>query len=75
MNLHPVQSVTVPVRTRTLSPSGAPAEHLALAQMLAERRKMKMKNYGRKEEQQRRLPKKGQRGARKSIQKVNNKER
>ncbi len=40
MNLHPVQSVTASVRTRTPLPSGAPAEHLTLGQMLAERRKI-----------------------------------
>ncbi len=34
MNFRPVQSVTAPVRTR------APAEHLTLGQMLAERRKI-----------------------------------
>ncbi len=39
MNLHPVQSVTAPVRTRPSLSSGAPAEHLTIAQMLAERPK------------------------------------
>ncbi len=73
MNFHPVQSVTAPVRTRTSLPSGAPAEHLTLGQMLPERRKLKMKNYGRKRNSRNALPKKGQRRARKSIQKVNNK--
>ncbi len=43
MNLHPVQSVTATVRTRTSLPSGAPAERLTPGQMLAERRKIEDK--------------------------------
>ncbi len=39
MNLRPVQSVTAPVRARTSLPSGAPAEHFTLGQMLAGRPK------------------------------------
>ncbi len=52
MNLHPVQSVTAPVRTRTSFPSGAPAEHLTLWQMLAERRKIEAEKLRKEEEQQ-----------------------
>ncbi len=44
MILHPVQSVTAPVRTRTSLPSGDPAEHLTLGQLLAERRKIEDEN-------------------------------
>ncbi len=73
MNLHPVQSVTAPVRTRTSLPSGAPAEHFTLGQMLAERRKIEDEKLRKEEEQQRRLAEKGAKRARKSIQEVNNK--
>ncbi len=58
MNLHPVQSVTAPVRTRTSLQSGAPAEHLTLAQMLAERRKGEDEKLRKEEEQQKRLSRK-----------------
>ncbi len=51
MNLHPVQSMTAPVRTRTSLPSGAPAEHLTLGQMLSERRKIEDEKVRKEEEQ------------------------
>ncbi len=35
LDLHPVRSASVPVRKRTSLPSGAPAEHLAVVDMLA----------------------------------------
>ncbi len=73
MNLGPVQSMTAPVRTRTSLPFRAPAEHLTLGQMLAERRKIEDEKLRKKEEQQKRLAEKGEKRARKSIQKVNNK--
>ncbi len=73
MNLHPVQSVMAPVRTRTSLPYGAPAEHLTLAQMLAERRKIEDEKLRKEEEQQKRLAEKGAKRARMSTQKVNNK--
>ncbi len=73
MNLRPVQSVTAPVRTRTSLPSGAPAEHLTLGQMLAERRQIEDEKLRKEEEQQKRLAEKGAKRERKSIQKVNNK--
>ncbi len=72
MNLHPVQSVTAPVRTRTSLPFGAPAEHLTVGQILAERRKIEDEKLRKEEEQQTRLAEKGAKRARKSIQKVNN---
>ncbi len=62
MNLGPVQSITAPVRTRTSLPSGAPAEHLTLGQMLVERRKIEDEKLRKEEEQQKRLAEKGQRG-------------
>ncbi len=52
--------MTAPVRTRTLLPSGAPAEHLTLGQLLAERRKIEDEKLRKEEEQQRRLA--GKRG-------------
>ncbi len=58
MNLHPVQSVAAPVRTRTSLPSGAPAKHLTLGQMLAERRNFEDENYGRKRNSGNIFPKK-----------------
>ncbi len=73
MNLRPVQSMTAPVRKRTSLPSRAPAEHLTLGQMLAERRKIEDEKLRKKEEQHKRLAEKGAKRARKSIQKVNNK--
>ncbi len=59
MNLHPVQSATAPVRTRTPLPSGAPAEHLTLGQMLAKSQTMVDEKLRKEEEQQKRLAKKG----------------
>ncbi len=73
MNLHPVQSLTAPVRTRTSLPSGAPAENFTLTPMLSERRKMEDEKLRKEEEQQKRLAEKGAKRARMSIQKVNNK--
>ncbi len=72
-NLHPVQSVTAPVRTRTSLPSGALAERLTLGQMLAERRKIEDEKLRKEDEQQKCLAEKGAKRTRKSIQKVNNK--
>ncbi len=69
MNLHPVQSVTAPVRTRNSVQSGAPAEHLTLGQMLAERRKIEDEKLRKEEEQQKRLAEKRAKRAMKSIQK------
>ncbi len=63
MNLHPVQSVAAPVRTRTSLPSGAPGG--------AERRKIEDEKLRKEEEQQKRLAEKGAKRARMSIQKVN----
>ncbi len=73
MILHPVQSVTAPVRTRTSLLSGAPAEHLNLGQMLAERRNIEDEKLRREEEQQKRIAEKGAKRTRKYIQKVINK--
>ncbi len=61
MNLRAVQSARAPVGTRTSLPSGAPAEHLTLGQMLAERRKIEDEKLRKEEEQQKGLAKKGQR--------------
>ncbi len=48
MDLHPVRSASVPVRKRTLLPSGAPAEQLAVGEILAESRNIGGENYSRK---------------------------
>ncbi len=50
MNLHPVRSASVPVRKRTTLPSGAPAEHLLVGEMLAERRKFDEEKLRKEEE-------------------------
>ncbi len=72
-NLHPVQSVTDPGRTRTSLQYGTPAEHLTLEQMLAERPNIEVEKVPKEDEQQKRLAEKGEKSARKSIRKVENK--
>ncbi len=63
MNLHPVQSMTAPVRKKNFiairSSSGAPYPQDKCWQSSE---KLKMKNYGRKRNSRKALPKKGQRG-------------
>ncbi len=73
MNLHPVQSVTAPVRTRSSLPSGSSGAPYPRTNAGRAPKKFKMKKLRKEEEQQRRLAEKGAKRARKSIQKVNNK--
>ncbi len=73
MHLHPVQSATAPVRTRTPLPSGAPAEHLTLGQMLAKSETIVHEKLRKEEEQKKRLAEKEVKRAKTSIQKVNKK--
>ncbi len=77
MNLHPVRSAGVPDRKRTSLPSGAPAEHLTVGQMLAERRKIDEEKLRKEEEQQKRkdhrFAEKLAKRAKRSVQKVQNK--
>ncbi len=54
MTLHLVRFAGVPVRKRTSLPSGAPAEHLTVGEILAERRKFDGENYAKEKEQQKR---------------------
>ncbi len=77
MDLHPVRSASVPVRKRTSLPSGAPAEHLTVGEMLAERQKIEEEKLRKEEEQQKRkdhrLAEKLAKRAKRSVQNVQNK--
>ncbi len=54
MDMQPVRSAIVPVRKRTSLPSGAPAEHLTVGEMLLERRIIDEEKLRKEEEQQKR---------------------
>ncbi len=73
MNLHPVWSASGPDRKRTSLPSGAPAEHLTVGKMLAERRKPDEEKLRKEEEKQKskdhRLAEQLAKRAERSIQK------
>ncbi len=77
MDLHSVRFASVPVSKRTSLPSGASAAHLALGEILAERRKNDEEKLRREEEQQKRkdhrLAEKFAKRAKRSVQKVQNK--
>ncbi len=74
MNFHPVWSASVPDRNRTALPSGAPAEHLTVGEMLAERRKVDEELLPKEEKRKtwkgHRLAEQSTKRAKNSVQKV-----